>query len=266
MTRVLRTAFRDGLAAARASGWRAWSLALLSYVPVVVLGSVLGGALLFVGFIAHVVVLLALVRVLGAYRPEPVPPPAEVDDEGRRVLAPFRPGPPLTPADRSPATALRNARRLLRSAVSITGLYLLAGLAAGLTVVALSGGKVVDYSENAQIVAILPVSALFTAFVVLATQRVGLEGETRVVVAAAHSVRIARQAYGVLLLLAVAEPAVVVAGTLAIPSNDPPAARVAVVGGVTVLVAAVVKVVVTAVGNEVYLRGPRLDLPVDPTR
>jgi hypothetical protein len=150
--------------------------------------------------------------------------------------------------------------------VSIAGLYILAALAAGLTVVALSAGKAADYSETAQLVAILPVSALFTAFVLLAAQRVALEGDTRVVVAAAHSVRIARQAYGVLLGLSLAEPVVAAAGALSVSSKHPPAARVAVVGGVTVVVAAIVKVLVTAVGNELYLRGPRLDLPLDPTR
>ncbi len=259
---MLATAFRLGLRAVRASGWRAPALALLSYVPVALSVSVLGGALLVVGLVLHVVVLLALVRLLGAVRPEPLPRPPEVDALGRRVAPPRRPGPPVSDADRSPRVALRNAWRLWRPAISITGLYLLAELAALLTVVALSGGRIGDYSASAQLVAVLPVSSVFTAFVFLAAQRVGLEGETRVLVAAAHAVRIARTAYGPILLLTLAEPIVAAAGTLAIPEKHPAVTRVVIVGTATVLVATAVKLVVTAVANEVYLSGPRLDLPV----
>jgi hypothetical protein len=261
VARVPATAFRDGLATVRLAGWRAFGLALLSYAPVVLLGAVLGGALLFLGLVLHVVVTIALARLLGAARPAPLPPVPQVDETGRRVAPPLRAGPPVTPADAAPSTALRNAWRLWRPAVRITGLYLLAGLGAGLTVVALSGGRLAEYGPTAQLVTILPVSAVFTAFVVLATQRVALEGDTRVLVAAAHSVRIARTAYGVLLLLAIAEPAVAVGGSLLVPGKHPPAGRVAVVGLATVVLAAFVKVLVTAVANEVYLRGPRLDLP-----
>jgi hypothetical protein len=260
VARVLATAFRDGLRAVRASGWRGPALALLSYVPVA--ATYAFGAALLVGLVLHVVVLLALVRLLGAVRPLPVPPPPAVDGDGHRVAPPPKPGPPLTAADRSPKVALRNASRLWRPAVSVTGLYLLAQFTALLTVVAVSGGRVVDYSPDAQLVAVLPVSAVFLAFVFVATQRVGLEGDPRVLVAAAHSVRVARTAYGPLLLLALAEPAVAAAGSLAVPDKHAPLARVLLVGAVTILVAAAVKVVVTAVANEVYLTGPRLDLPV----
>ena len=84
-----------------------------------------------------------------------------------------------------------------------------------------------------------------------------------VLVAAAHSVRIARTAYGALLLLTVAEPLVAVASALALPEKHPPAARIAVVGGLSLAIATVVKVVVTAVANEIYATGPRLDLPAE---
>src|SRR4051812_28708387 len=63
VARVLATAFRDGLRAVRASGWRGPALALLSYVPVA--ATYAFGAALLVGLVLHVVVLLALVRVLG---------------------------------------------------------------------------------------------------------------------------------------------------------------------------------------------------------
>jgi hypothetical protein len=264
VARVRRRAFRLGLAAVRASGWRGPVLAFASYLPIAVLGSVLGGALLVFGLVAHVVVLLALVRVLGAHRPEPLPPQPQVDELGRRVLAPRRQGPALTAEDRRPRTALRNAATLWRPAISVTALYLLAAFAAGLAAVALSGGKVGEYGPGAQLVAVLPMSAVFTAFVALVPQRVALEGDTRVLVAAAHSVRIARTAYGALLLLTVAEPAVAAAGALALPGKHPPASRVVVVGTLTIAVATIVKLLVTATATEVYVAGPRLDLAVDP--
>ncbi|MDQ1712272.1 MAG: hypothetical protein QOE45_1722 [Frankiaceae bacterium] len=260
---MLATAFRDGLGAVRRVWWRAFGVALLSYLPLALLGSVLGGALLSLGLVLHVLVTFALARLVAAARAEPLPPVPRVDELGRRVEPPRNAGPPLTPEDASPVTALRNAFRLWRPAVRVTGLYLLAGLAAGLTVVALSGGRFAEYGPNAQLVAVLPVSAVFTAFVVLAVQRVALEGDTRVLVAAAHSARIARTAYGVLLLLAIAEPAVAVGGSLLVSGDHPPVGRVVAVGLGTLLLAAFVKVLVTAVANEVYARGPRLDLPVD---
>jgi hypothetical protein len=266
VARVLATAFRDGLATVRRAGWRPFAVALLSYLPVVALGSVLGGALLAIGLVLHVMGTVALARLLGAFRGAPLPEPPQVDELGRRVAPPRNAGPPVGPEDASVATALRNAGRLWRPAVRITGLYLLAGVAAGLTVVALSGGRFAEYGADAQVLAVLPVSAVFTAFVVLATQRVALEGDSRVLVAAAHSVRIARTAYGVLLLLAIAEPAVAVGGSLLVSDKDPPLGRVAVVGLGTVLLAALVKVVVTAIANEVYVTGPRLDLPLDAPR
>jgi hypothetical protein len=264
VARVLRPAFRDGLAAARASGWRSAALALLAYMPVAAFGTLLGGALLVVGLALHVVVVLALVRVLACARREALPPLPQVDELGRRVAPPPRPGPPLTPEDRSAIVALRNAARLWRAALSITGLYLLAGLTGGLAAVALSGGKFAEYTPTTQLVAVLPLSALVTAFVALAPQRVALEGDPRVLVAAAHSVRVARTAYGTLLALTVAEPVVAAIGTVAVSGKHPPPGRVAVVAVVTVAAAAFVKVVTIAVGTEVYLAGPRLDLPLDP--
>lgn len=263
---MLRESVRDGLAAARSAGWRALLLAAVSYVPLVAFGAVAGGNLLVVGLVLHVVVMLALVRVLGASRDEGLPALPEVDDQGRRVLPPAKPGPPVTYADRSPLTALRNAWRLGRPAISLTGLYLLAQFGAYVVAMVLSGGRLTDYSTTVQGAAVLPVAALFLAFVALATQRVGLEGDPRVIVAAAHSVRIAKTAYGVLLLLTVIEPLVAVGIAVGGRGEDPPTSRLAAVIGVGVLVATVAKVAVTAVSNEVYLRGARLDLAVDPTR
>jgi hypothetical protein len=264
VARVLRRAFRLGLAAARASGWRGPALAALAYLPIAVLGSVLGGTLLVVGLVAHAIVILALVRLLGAYRPEPLPPLPQVDELGRRVLPPQRQGPPLTPLDRGATTALRNAGRLWRPAVSATGLYFLAAFAAGMTAVVLSGGRLAEYGHTAQVATVLPVAALFLAFVALVPQRIALEGDTRVIVAAAHSVRVARTSYGVLLLLTVAEPAIALAGLLALPGEHPPPGRVAVVGVVMLVAGSLLKLLTTAMATEVYVAGPRLDLAVDP--
>lgn len=261
---MLATAFRHGLAAVRAAGWRAYALALLSYAPVAVAEAIGNVAVTVVTLVAQVIVLLALIRLLGAYRREPVPPPAEVDDQGRRVLGPANPGPMVSEADRRVRTALRNAFRLWRPAVSMSGLILLTQVAALLTVIALSGGRAVEYDPKIVLLAALPVSATFLAFIVLAPQRLALEGETRVLVATAHSVRIARTAYGALLLVTVVEPLAVALGTLPVPDKDPALSTVLGFGAATVVVAAVLQVVTTAVGNELYLSGPRLDLPADP--
>lgn len=261
---MLRESFRDGLAAARHAGWRAPLLAVASYVPLVAFASIARGAALVVGFVLHYVLNVALVRVLGASRREPLPPVPQVDEKGRRVLMPPRPGPPTTAADRSPVTAVRNAWRLVRPAVSLTGIYLLALFGAFVVAVVLSGGRFTEYSLAVQTATVMPVVALFMAFVSLAPQRVGLEGETRVLVAAAHSVRIAKTSYGVLLLLTVVEPLITLAVGLAGDGKDVPAGRVAAVVTVGLLAATAAKVVVTAVSNEVYLRGARLDLPAGP--
>ena len=101
VTRVLRASVRLGLSAIRAAGWRAPLLAVLGYVPLFGLASVLDGALLVIGLWLHVVVVIALARVLGAWRPEPLPAIPQVDEQGRRVLAPKKPGPPVTGADRT---------------------------------------------------------------------------------------------------------------------------------------------------------------------
>ena len=261
---MLATAFRNGLAAVRAAGWRAYALGLLSYAPVAVAQAARNVAVIVLTLVVQVIVLFALIRLLGAYRPEPVPPPAEVDDQGRRVLGPPNPGPPLTPDDRRLGVALRNALRLWRPAVSMSGLILLAQVAALLTVIAISGGRVGDYSPTVLVLAALPVSATFLAFIVLAPQRLALEGETRVLVATAHSVRIARTAYGALLLITIVEPLAMALGMLPVPDKDPALATVAGFGAATVLVTAALQVLTTAVGNELYLTGPRLDLPADP--
>jgi hypothetical protein len=263
VARVLRRAFRDGLAAVRASGWRGVALAFLAYAPAAVFGSVELGALVLFVAVAQVLALLALIRLLGAYRPVPVPAPPQVDEEGRRVAPPPRPGPPLSPEDRSPVGALRNAWRLWRPAVSLTGLHVLAGLATIFAAIALSGGKIVDYSATAQRVGVAPVGALLTTFIAVAPQRVALEGDPRVLVAAAHSLRIARVAFGVLFLLNIPEPLLDAVAALLLPGEHPPVARIAIVVAATVVAGTIANLVTTAMANEVYLAGPRLDLPVD---
>jgi hypothetical protein len=192
-----------------------------------------------------------------------VPPVPQVDEQGRRVLPPQRTGPPLADADRSPRVALRNAGLLWRPAISLVGLHLLVGLAAVMAAVALSGGRIVDYSPAAQRLGVLPLSALFTTFVVLAPQRVALEGDPRVLVAAAHSVRIARTAFGLLLLLTAVEPLLDVLSALALPGEHPPVGRIAAVVGAVVVLGTAASLVTTAIANELYLTGPRLELAVD---
>ena len=261
---MLRDALRHGLRAVRSAGWRAYALGLLSYGPVVTADLLDSPLLVVATFVLQIIVGFALIRLLGAWRPEPVPAPPQVDDQGRRVLTARRPGPPLGPADAGVGGALTSAFRLWRPAVSFAGLVVLAQLGALLTVFALSGGQAAEYEPDVVLLAALPVSALFLAFVALAPQRIALEGEPRVLVAAAHSVRIARTAYGVLLLLTIVEPAVTALGGLLVPDKSPPLGLAIGVGAAVLVVAAGIQVVTTAVANEVYLAGPRLDLPVDP--
>ena len=263
---MLKESWRDALAAVRRAGWRAALVGVGSYAPLVAAGAVGHPYALVAGLVLHVVMLVALVRVLGASRPEPLPPLPEVDDQGRRVATPAKPGPPTTAADRSPFTAIRNAWRLLRPAVSLTGLVLLAQAGAAMLAVVLSGGRLGDYGYAAQSAAVMPLAALFMAFVALAIQRVALEGDPRVLVAAAHSVRIAKTTYGVLLLLTLAEPLVLAGVVLASRGDDLPTSRVALVGVLGIAALSLAKILVAAVSNEVYLRGARLDLPLDPAR
>ena len=262
---MLRESFRAGLSAVRAAGWRGPFLGVLVYAPMVAVAAV-AVDLFVLALILKQVVELGLVRLLGAWRTEPLPQIPEVDDEGRRVATPRRPGPPATVADRSPATAVRNAFRLGRPAIRLTGLFLLAQFGGFVVAVVISGGRLIEYSVLVQSVTATPVAALFAAFVALAPQRVGLEGDPRVLVAAAHSVRIARTTYGLVLLLAAVEPLILVATTVASAGDDVPAGRSVAVGVTAFLLAIVSKVVVTAVSNEVYLRGARLDLPLDAVR
>lgn len=261
---MLRESFRAGFATTRDAQWRAPLLAALSYVPLVAFAA-LAVDLLVVGLVLHGIVALGLVRLLGAWRPLVLPPIPEVDEQGRRVAPPPRPGPPATDADRSVTTALRNAWRLGFAAVRLLGLFLLAQFGAYVVAVVLSGGRFTEESELVQAVAVMMVATLFATFVALAGQRVALEGDTRVLVAAAHSVRIAKTHYGLLLLLTAVEPAIALA-TAAATAGDIPRGRAVAIGVTALVVASVAKVVVTAVSNEVYLRGARLDLPLDAVR
>ena len=139
-------------------------------------------------------------------------------------------------------------------------------MAAILSAIALSGGKFIDYSPTAQRFGVLPMGVLFATFVALAPQRVALEGDPRVLVAAAHSVRIARRSYGLLLLLTVFEPLLDALSALALQGEHPPAGRIAVVVAVVVVVGSVASLVTAAVANELYLTGPRLELPLEAER
>src|SRR5258708_33495949 len=80
VARVFATALRQGLRTARAAGIRGLGLAFVSYIPLAASFAVWHGVLLFAGLVLHVVVLLALVRLLGAVRAEPFPSVPQVDE------------------------------------------------------------------------------------------------------------------------------------------------------------------------------------------
>jgi hypothetical protein len=248
---VLFRAVRDAVGALRSAGWRSLAVALL-YAPAVGLGFAVEKlpALLVVAFAVENIATFAVVRMLAAHRPAGVP---ELTT-GRRV-------PPVGTADRSLGRASANAVRLTRPALRLALIQMLVVFSALLILVALAGADLVS-SENPtrqdRILVVAgsgPIVALLSAFIALAPQRIALEGDERVLIAVAHSVRIARTVFGVLLVLALGEPLLALAQALA-------------PGGVVVDVAAavayvVLQLVVVAARTEVYLEGPRLDVPDD---
>lgn len=261
---MLRTSVRAGLSAVRAAGWRPFAIAFGGYLPVVAFDALDWVAGAFPAAIVQMVLLLAVIRVLGAYRPEPIPAPPQVDEQGRRVVVPLKPGPPLSDEDRTLGGALRNALALWLPGLRLMALFVLTVVAGIFTLLAITAGGIADADIDIDVtgVALLPVVSLFQAFVALAPHRVALEGDPRVLVAAAHSVRIARVAYGLLLMLSIAEPLASLPGDLIVEDGTALDVRLA-MASIAVVFGTIFQVVTAAIGNEVYLRGPRLELPVD---
>lgn len=242
------------MGALRSAGWRALGLALL-YTPAVALGFTVAKlpALLVVAFAVENVATFAVVRLLGAHRPAGLPQHA--DPSARRGV------PEVGTADRSLVRATAHAVRLIRPALRLALVQMLVVFAALLIVVALGGADLVANEEptrHERLVVVAgsgPIVALLSAFIALTPQRIALEGDERVLIAVAHSVRIARTVFGTLLVLALGEPLLAVA-------------QAAFGGGVAVDIAAavtyaVLQLVVVAARTEVYLAGPRLDVPDD---
>ncbi len=251
---------RTALSTVRRAGWRAVALSVLSFLPSALAVAAGLRDLLIVALMLQVVVTLALVRNLAAWRLQPVPPPPLVGEAGERagrlsvVL-------PVAEADRSVQRSLRAAVSLLRPALRLAALQILFLLGAALALAALGGDRLVDRSGDtprpsaAALLAAIPLFAFVLAFIQVAPQRIALEGDPRVLVAVAHSVRVAKANYGPLFLLALLQPALDV-GATALTSN-PGLVQVLAVAVIAVLL----RIVVTAISTELWLAGPRLDVP-----
>jgi len=263
---MLLTAMRRGAVAVRRAGWSTAALVLLAALPDLIPTSGLAEGvqvLLFpvVGLL-RTVVFLAIIRLLGAHRPEPVPPPPTVGDSGVRVVQ-MSVVAPVSDADRSVSIAIRHALLLGRPALRLFGLSLLATLAAaalafGLVVANGTDATELDSRDPLLVVPPALLIALLLTFVAVADQRVALEGDPRVLLAAAHSVRIAGVAFGSVFGLVLLAAAAGTIGSLlpygvdGLPYQLP-----------RVVIGAVIQLYVVAALNEVYLAGPRADLQVE---
>ena len=245
------------------AGWRGLAVALLAAsLGLVGLPSPLDVLLFPVIALLGAVLTVALIRVLAAHRPEPLPPLPVVDDEGRRVGRPAR-IPLVDGSDRSPRRAIRRAGAMARPLLTYVGIELLLLVVAVLLVVPFASRSIEpeSFGEREALALLLPaqlVATLLTAFVALVPQRLGLEGDPRVLVAAAHSVRVARTAFGPMFLVSLVRAAPGLAAAALLAYDRPVAARAAVA-----LVAIPVEMLAVAILTEIYLEGPRLDVPED---
>lgn len=245
------------------AGWRGLVLALLgASLGLAGLPSPLDVLLFPVLALATTVIVVALIRVFAAHRPEPLPPLPIVDAEGRRVGRPQR-VPLVDATDRSPGVALRRAAAVARPLLTYVALELLLLVVAVMLIVpfateSLGSDTIEDREAFGIVVPVQLVAALLTAFVSLVPQRIGLEGDPRVLVAAAHSVRVARTTFGPMFLVSVGRTLPGLGAAALVAYDRPVAARVAVA-----LIAVPVEMLAVAVLNEVYFRGPRLDVPAE---
>ncbi len=263
---MLLTALRQGAVVVRRAGWPTAGLVLLAALPDLIPTSGLPEGLQVLVFpvvgVLRTVLFLAVIRLLGAHRPEPVPPPPAIGDSGVRVVL-HSVVAPVGDADRSVAIALRCAVALRRPALRLFGLSLLATLAAaalafGLVVANGADASELDSRDPLLVVPPALLIALLIAFVAVADQRVALEGDPRVLLAAAHSVRIAGSSFGTVFGLILLSSASGTVGSLlpygvdGLPYQLP-----------RMVIGAVVQLYVVAALNEVYVAGPRADLLVD---
>lgn len=263
---MLIEALRRGTAVVRRAGLPTALLALVAALPDLLPtadlpDTVQVGVFPVVGLL-RTVLFLTVIRLLGAHRPEPVPPPPAVDASGVRTVT-LSVVAPVGDDDGAVRVALRNAARLSRPALRLFGLSLLATIAAAALTLGLLAGSGTDAAElgSRDPVVVVPhalISALLIAFVVLADHRVALEGDPRVLLAAAHSVGIAGASFGTVFALTVLATVPGAAGALL-----PHGVDALPVQGARVLVGALIQLVVLAALNEVFVRGPRADLVVD---
>lgn len=266
---MLVPAVRRGASAVRRAGWPAYAVALVVGLPDLLPSSALAAPVEVAVFpvvgLLRTIAFLGLIRLLGANRDSPVPPPPAVDATGVRVVIKSV-IPPVAEDDRSVRLAMQRAARLGRPALRLFALSLLAGAAAVAVWAGLVGASGIDLDEvgSRDAVGVVPIallSALLLSFIAVADQRVALEGDPRVLLAAAHSVRIAGVTFAAiyaLVLLAIAPGAI---GALLPHGIDGLPWQV-----LRMVVGAGIQLVVLAALTEVYLAGPRADLLVDTPR
>ncbi len=266
---MLLTALRRGAFAVRRAGWPAYLVALLCALPDLVpsfeSAAPVEVALFPVVGLIRTVVFLALIRVLGAHRAEPVPPPPAVDASGIRTVA-VSVAPTVGEDDRRLRVALRSALQMSRPALRLFGLSLLGTTAAiVIWVVIISGsGLELDDIGSRDPVGVVPIallSALLLSFVAVADQRVGLEGDPRVLLAAAHSVRIASVSFAAIYALVLLASTPGVAGALLPQGVDGLPWQLT-----RIVLGAALQLVVLGALNEIYIAGPRADVLVDTGR
>lgn len=266
---MLFTAVRQGATAVRRAGWPAYAVALLAALPDLIPttedSAPITVALAPVVGLIRTVLFLGLIRVLAAHRDEPVPPPPAVDATGVRVVSSSVVA-PVGEDDRQVRFALRRAMALGRPALRLFAISLLGALGAFALWAALCAAVGLEISDvgSRDPVAVVPLTlltALLLSFIALADQRVALEGDPRVLLAAAHSVRIAGVAFAAVFTL------VLVANTpSAVGSLLPHDVDALPWQGLRIVVGAWVQLLAVAALNEVYVAGPRADLVVDAAR
>lgn len=254
LIRVLRQALRT----LRTAGWPALALGFL-YLAAVAIVLPQPGLLLFVGVAAQNVVTFAISRHLAAHSGLTAKgdgPPLTLTVGALEKAR--RPG-PVGERDCRSWQALRNAWLLARSAMRLAIVQLASALGIVVVLLVVGGSSVLpdDHPSQAQVVRLLiglaPVAALISAFFAVAPQRIAIEGDQRVLLAVAQSIRIARSAYGTVFVLSLVEPLAILAEVAA---GDRIAVRIAMGVGLPLL-----RLIVVAALNEVYAAGPAIVLP-----